>query len=120
LEKASATYVVDQGWPTTEKQNMENKLDNALDALKELKALRLHSRANRSITTLEVQRKLVVKEYSERVKNIKAFILMIQQRESMGQLTLMGMDDIDISAALEKLIYDPTHGLMVHRTKDTP
>jgi len=99
---------------------METKHDSDLMTPQEAKALRLLSRASRSITTLEVQRKLVVKEYSERVKNIKAFILMIQQRESMGQLTLMGMDDIDISAALEKLIYDPTHGLMVHRTKDTP
>jgi hypothetical protein len=109
LEKASATYVVDQGWQTTEKQTMENQHDSDL---KELTALRFASQANRAITTLEVQRKMVVKEYSERVKRVKAVILMIQQRDTMGQLALTGMDDIEISDDLKKLIYDPTHGLI--------
>jgi len=108
LEKASATYVVDQGWSSAKKQNMETKHDGEL---KELNALRFVSRANRAITTLEVQRKMVVKEYSERVKKVKAVILMIQQRDSMGQLALTGMDDIGISDDLKQLIYDPTHGL---------
>ena len=55
---------------------------------------------------------MVVKEYSERVKRVKAVILMIQQRDTMGQLALSGMDDIEISDDLKKLIYDPTHGLI--------
>ena len=109
MEKASATHVVDQGWQTAEKQNMET-INN--DDLKELKALRLTSRASRSITTLEAQRKLVTKEYAERIKKIRAVILMVQQRESMGQLSLMGMDDIEISDDLNSLIYFPTKGLM--------
>lgn len=88
---------------------MENKHDSDL---KELTALRFVSRANRAITTLEVQRKMVVKEYSERVKRVKAVILMIQQRDTMGQLALTGMDDIEISDDLKRLIYDPTHGLI--------
>lgn len=109
MEKASATHIVDQGWQTAEKQNMETKHDSDL---KELTALRFASQANRAITTLEVQRKMVVKEYSERVKRVKAVILMIQQRDTMGQLALSGMDDIEISDDLKKLIYDPTHGLI--------
>ena len=55
---------------------------------------------------------MVVKEYSERVKRVKAVILMIQQRDTMGQLALSGMDDIEISDDLKQLIYDPTHGLI--------
>lgn len=109
MEKASAINVVDQSWPTAEKQNMETKHDSDL---KELTALRFVSKANRAITTLEVQRKMVVREYSERVKKVKAVILMIQQRDSMGQLALTGMDDIEISDDLKQLIYDPTHGLI--------
>ena len=75
--------------------------------LKELEALRFSAKANRAITTLEMQRKSIVKEYSERIKKIRSVILMIQQREQMGQLAIEGMDEIEISPDLKKLIYNP-------------
>lgn len=75
--------------------------------LKELEALRFSSQAARSITTLEVQRKTITREYGERIKKIKAVIMLMQQRESMGQLSLEGMDAIEITPELRKLIYNP-------------
>lgn len=75
--------------------------------LKELEALRFSSQAARSITTLEVQRKTITREYGERIKKIKAVIMLMQQRESMGQLSLEGMDAIEITPELKKLIYNP-------------
>jgi len=80
--------------------------------VKELEALRFSARANRAITTLETQRKSVVKEYSERIKKIRSVILMIQQREQMGQLAIDGMDEIEISPDLKRLIYNPTGDLI--------
>jgi hypothetical protein len=56
---------------------------------RELEALRFSSRAARAITTLEVQ-----------------------QRESIGQLSLDGMDAIEITPELEALVHDPVRGLM--------
>jgi hypothetical protein len=83
-------------------KKMQTKSD-----LKELEALRFSAKANRAITTLEMQRKSIVKEYSERIKKIRSVILMIQQREQMGQLAIEGMDEIEISPDLKKLIYNP-------------
>ena len=79
--------------------------------LKELEALRFSSQAARSITTLEVQRKTITREYGERIKKIKAVIMLMQQRESMGQLSLEGMDAIEITPELRKLIYNPVGDL---------
>jgi hypothetical protein len=79
--------------------------------LKELEALRFSSQAARSITTLEVQRKTITREYGERIKKIKAVIMLLQQRESMGQLSLEGMDAIEITPELRKLIYNPVGDL---------
>ena len=79
--------------------------------LKELEALRFSSQAARSITTLEVQRKVITREYGERIKKIKAVIMLLQQRESMGQLSLEGMDAIEITPELRKLIYNPVGSL---------
>jgi len=75
--------------------------------LKELEALRFSARAARAITTLEVQRKTITREYGERIKKIKAVIMLLQQRESMGQLSIDGMDAIEITPELKKLIYNP-------------
>jgi hypothetical protein len=79
--------------------------------LKELEALRFSARAARAITTLEVQRKTITREYGERIKKIKAVIMLLQQRESMGQLSLEGMDAIEITPELRKLIYNPVGDL---------
>jgi len=83
-------------------KKMQTKSD-----VKELEALRFSAKANRAITTLEMQRKSIVKEYSERIKKIRSVILMIQQREQMGQLAIEGMDEMEISPDLKKLIYNP-------------
>ncbi len=79
--------------------------------LKELEALRFSARAARAITTLEVQRKTITREYGERIKKIKALVLLLQQRESMGQLSIEGMDAIEITPELRKLIYNPVGDL---------
>jgi predicted DNA-binding protein (UPF0251 family) len=79
--------------------------------LKELEALRFSARAARAITTLEVQRKTITREYGERIKKIKALILLLQQRESMGQLSIEGIDAIEITPELRKLIYNPVGDL---------
>jgi galactokinase len=89
---------------------MPTNRDHELE-LKELEALRFSSQAARSITTLEVQRKTITREYGERIKKIKAVIMLLQQRESMGQLSLEGMDAIEITPELRKLIYNPVGDL---------
>ena len=73
--------------------------------------MRFSARAARAITTLEVQRKTITREYGERIKKIKALILLLQQRESMGQLSIEGMDAIEITPELRKLIYNPVGDL---------
>lgn len=75
--------------------------------LKELEALRFSTRAARAITTLEVQRKEITRQYGERIKKIKVVIMLLQQRESLGQLSIEGMDAIEITPELRKLIYNP-------------
>jgi hypothetical protein len=92
------------------KTQMPANRDHELE-LKELEALRFSSQAARSITTLEVQRKTITREYGERIKKIKAVIMLLQQRESMGQLSLEGMDAIEITPELRKLIYNPVGDL---------
>lgn len=79
--------------------------------LRELEALRFSARAARAITTLEVQRKSITREYGERIKKIKAVIMLLQQRESIGQLSIEGMDAIEITPELKKLIYNPVSDL---------
>ena len=79
--------------------------------LRELEALRFSARAARAITTLEVQRKSITREYGERIKKIKAVIMLLQQRESMGQLSIDGMDAIEITPELKRLIYNPVGDL---------
>ena len=78
---------------------------------RELEALRFSSRAARAITTLEVQRKAIGREYGERIKKIKALILILQQRESIGQLGIDGIDAVEISPELRKLIHNPVGDL---------
>jgi len=78
---------------------------------RELEALRFSSRASRAITTLEVQRKAIGREYGERIKKIKALILILQQRESLGQMSLDGMDAVEITPELRKLVYNPVGDL---------
>ena len=90
------------------KHNMETNTGNDQ---RELEALRFSSRASRAITTLEVQRKSIGREYGERIKKIKALILILQQRESLGQMSLDGMDAIEITPELRKLVYNPAGDL---------
>lgn len=76
--------------------------------LKELEALRFSARASRAITTLEVQRKAITREYGERIKKIRSVILLLQQHDAMGQMRIDGMDSVQIAPELRALIYDPT------------
>ena len=78
---------------------------------RELEALRFSSRAARAITTREVQRKAIGREYGERIKKIKALILILQQRESLGQMGIEGIDAVEITPELKKLIYNPVGDL---------
>jgi len=79
--------------------------------LRELEALRFSARAARAITTLEMQRKTITREYGERIKKIRALILILQQRESIGQLGIDGINAIEISPELRKLIHNPVGDL---------
>ena len=94
--------------PKAKKHNMETNTDNER---RELEALRFSSRASRAITTLEVQRKAIGREYGERIKKIKALILILQQRESLGQMSIEGIDAVEITPELKKLIYNPVGDL---------
>ena len=93
--------------PKAEKHNMETNINDQ----RELEALRFSSRAARAITTLEVQRKAIGREYGERIKKIKALILILQQRESLGQMGIEGIDAVEITPELRKLIYNPVGDL---------
>ena len=77
----------------------------------ELEALRFSARAARAITTLEVQRKTITREYGERIKKIRALIMILQQRESIGQLSIEGIDGVEISPELKALVYNPVGDL---------
>jgi hypothetical protein len=78
---------------------------------RELEALRFSARAARAITTLEMQRKTITREYGERIKKIRSLILILQQREAIGQLSIDGIDAIEISPELRKLIHNPVGDL---------
>jgi hypothetical protein len=93
--------------PEAETHNMENNTNDQ----RELEALRFSSRASRAITTLEMQRKSIGREYGERIKKIKALILILQQRESLGQMGIEGIDAVEITPELKKLIYNPVGDL---------
>jgi hypothetical protein len=77
----------------------------------ELEALRFSARAARAITTLEVQRKTITREYGERIKKIRALVMILQQRESIGQLSIEGIDGVEISPELKALVYNPVGDL---------
>lgn len=79
--------------------------------LKELEALRFSAQAARAVTTLEVRRKAVTRIYGERIKRLKAVILLIQQKDQLGQLKIDGMDSIEIEPELKKLVFDPVGDL---------
>ena len=78
---------------------------------RELEALRFSARAARAITTLEVQRKTITREYGERIKKIRALVMILQQREAIGQLSIEGIDAIDITPELRALVYNPVGDL---------
>ena len=78
---------------------------------RELEALRFSARAARAITTLEVQRKTITREYGERIKKIRALVMILQQREAIGQLSIDGIDAIDITPELKALVYNPVGDL---------
>jgi hypothetical protein len=78
---------------------------------RELEALRFSARAARAITTLEMQRKTITREYGERIKKIRSLILILQQREAIGQLSIDGIDAVEISPELRKLIHNPVGDL---------
>ena len=79
--------------------------------LKELEALRFASRASRAIRTLEIHRKAISREYSERIKKIKSVLILLQQQEQSGQLSISGADTVEISPDLKRLIYNPTEAI---------
>ena len=78
---------------------------------RELEALRFSARAARAITTLEVQRKTITREYGERMKKIRALVMILQHRESIGQLSIDGIDAIEITPELKALVYNPVGDL---------
>ena len=82
-----------------------------MDDGKELEALRLMARAQRSITQLEAAKKAITGEYSERVKRLKRISALFQSRQETGQLVLEGLDCIKLEADDEALINDPFAGL---------
>lgn len=86
--------------------NRQHDLD-----LKELEALRFAAQAARSITTLEVHRKTVTRIYSERIKKLRALIMLIQQKDQLGQLKIDGIDSIEIDPELRKIVFDPVTDL---------
>ena len=47
----------------------------------------------------------------QRIKKIKALILILQQRESLGQMGIEGIDAVEITPELKKLIYNPVGDL---------
>ena len=105
--QAAGRTAHDARGPKAEKHNMETNTNDQ----RELEALRFSSRASRAITTLEMQRKSIGREYGERIKKIKALILILQQRESLGQMSLDGMDAVEITPELRKLVYNPVGDL---------
>ena len=78
---------------------------------RELEALRFSARAARAITTLEMQRKTITREYGERIKKIRALILILQQRESIGQLGIDG-----INRAIDEWLDAKPEWRVVYRT----
>jgi len=86
--------------------------------LRELKLLRqlkedndFYMQASRSITTLESTRKDVTRIYGERIKKLRALVLILQQRKAIGQLSIEGIDSIDITPELKSLVYNPVADL---------
>ncbi len=77
---------------------------------RELEALRLASRAQRAIATLENHQKSLAQECSERRKRLRKIIVAIQQREQMGTLALE-FDLIQLAPEDQQLIHDPMRGL---------
>jgi hypothetical protein len=79
--------------------------------LRELEAHRFSAQVARSIKTLQVGQKTVNRIYSERIKSLRTITEMIQQKDQLGQLKIDGMDCIDISPELKRLVYDPVSDL---------
>ena len=85
---------------------------------RELKLLRqlkedsdFYKQANRSITTLESTRKDVTRIYGERIKKLRALVLILQQREAIGQMSIEGINSVEISPELKALVYNPVGDL---------
>jgi hypothetical protein len=83
-----------------------------LKLLRQLKAdNEFFIQASRSITTLESQRKDVTRIYGERIKKLRSLLLILQQRKAIGQLSIEGIDSIDITPELKSLVYNPVGDL---------
>ena len=68
-------------------------------------------RVSRAINTLEGQRKDVTRIYGDRIKKLRALMLIIQGRDSMGQMSIDGVDGVEISPELKALVYNPVGDL---------
>jgi hypothetical protein len=68
-------------------------------------------RVSRAINTLEGQRKDVTRIYGDRIKKLRALMLIIQGRDSMGQMSIDGVDSVEISPELKALVYNPVGDL---------
>ena len=82
-----------------------------MDDSKELEALRLTSRALRSVTQLEAAKKAITGEYNERIKRLKNVIEAVQARDQMGVLPIEGLDAVQLTEDDERLVLNPLEGL---------
>lgn len=82
-----------------------------MDDGKELEALRLTSRALRSITQLEMSKKAVVGEYNDRAKRLKKILQAVQVRDQLGVLPLEGLDAVNLTEEDHRLVFNPLEGL---------
>lgn len=103
---------------TTQTQDWE-KLNHELQLLRrreqESRKREEHSdffkAATRAIGTLESQRKDVTRIYGDRIKKLRALIIILSGRDSIGQMSIEGIDAIDITPELKALVYNPVGDL---------
>jgi hypothetical protein len=67
--------------------------------------------ATRAIGTLESQRKDVTRIYGDRIKKLRALQSILVGRDSIGQMSIDGVDSVEISPELKALVYNPVGDL---------
>ena len=67
--------------------------------------------AARAISTLDTQRKDVTRIYGDRIKKLRSLILVLQGQDAIGQMSIDGVDRVEISPELKALVYNPVGDL---------